>query len=122
MSITDNLKRAQAQLARVMPHADTFTVMVDGPPGEDAYGYPIPGTPTQSGPLVCHADRLSAEDATRAGLASSSEVWQVVTNLTDPAVTPDSTLTLTLADGRTVPLAVRKVAGRNRQVITAERA
>lgn len=122
MSITDNLKRVQAQLARVVPHADTFTVTVDGPPGEDDYGYPVPGTPGTSDPLPCHADRLGAEDAARAGLPSSAEVWQVVTNLTTPAVMPENTLTLTLSGGETVALAVRKVAGRNRQVITAERA
>ena len=111
MTIRDGLRRMGREMARLAPHDATVQLPgAAGPVTEDEWGNQIPGT-TQPGPTYpCHAARLSAEDATKAGLASTAEVWRVVIDAPAP-LTPEMTLTVTLANGETVPLSVTQVSG-----------
>ena len=111
MSIRAGLQQMGHTLARLMPHDATVTL--PGTPGaatENEWGEVVRG-PAQPGPTYpCHAARLSAEDATRAGLASTAETWRVVIDAPAP-ITPEMTLTVTLASGETVNLSVTQVSG-----------
>ena len=97
-----------------MPHDATVTL--PGTPGtatENKWGEVVPGV-AQPGPsFPCHAARLSAEDATKAGLSSSAETWRVVVDGPAP-ITPEMTLSVTLANGETVSLSVTQVSGAER--------
>lgn len=120
-TVSDNLRRVHGRLAQVIPHGDSLQLSVPGVPGEDEWGNPTTGTAaTLSAPVPCKADRLNVEDAVKAGLSGSAEVWQVVTNAVEPVITPASVLKLTLSTGRSVSLAVRKVSGTTRQIVVGE--
>lgn len=122
MTIQDGMRRAGQQLARLVPHADT--VQLPGTAGGvtvNEWGEVLPGTLTSGPSYPCHADRLSAEDATRAGLSAEREVWRVVVNEPVP-ITPQSTLTLTLSNVETpISLTVTQVSGRLRTVALCQR-
>lgn len=121
MTITAKLAQAHARLAQVMPHADTLTlpgVMTPGP--LDEWDNPTEGTITPGASLPCHASRMKAEDAVKAGLDGAKTLWQVVTNAPTPRIKVSDTLTVTRENGETVALAVVSVSGTNRQVIIGE--
>lgn len=111
MTIRDGLRRMGREMARLAPHDATVQLPgAVGPGIEDEFGNVEPG-PALPGPTYpCHAARLSAEDSTKAGLASTAEVWRVVIDAPVP-LTPEMTLTVTLANGETVPLSVTQVSG-----------
>lgn len=124
MTIRDGLRRMGREMARLAPHDATVQLPGGQGPGiEDEWGQQLPGT-AQPGPVLpCYAARLSSEDATRAGLASEREVWRVVIQDPPPdlALSPQSTLTVTLPGGQTVPLAVLRVSGVDRLTLECQR-
>ncbi len=106
MTIRDGLRRMGREMARLAPHDATVQLPGEqGPATEDEWGNQNPGTTQPGAVYPCHAARLSAEDATKAGLASTAEVWRVVIDAPAP-LTPEMTLTVTLANGEAVPLSV----------------
>ena len=111
MTIRAGLQQMGHTLARLMPHDATVTLPgTPGPATENEWGEVVPGV-AQPGPsFPCHAARLSAEDATKAGLASTAETWRVVIDAPAP-LTPEMTLSVTLANGKTVSLSVTQVSG-----------
>ena len=111
MTIRDGLRRMGREMARLAPHDATVQLPgVPGPATENEWGETVPGA-AQPGPsFPCHAARLSAEDATKAGLPSSAETWRVVVDAPAP-ITPEMTLTVTLASGETAALSVTQVSG-----------
>ena len=114
MTITQGIRQAGKQLARLMPHDATVQLPgVPGPATENEWGETLPGASTPGPTYPCHAARLSAEDATRAGLASTAETWRVVVDGPAP-ITPEMTLSVTLANGKTVNLSVTQVSGVDR--------
>lgn len=122
MTVEAGLRRTQQQLARVIPHNALLSLPGEYVPGagEDEYGNPLPGTTAPGAELPCHAARISASDALKAGFSGVAEVWRVVTNATEPRITPNGTLTVTLEGGMVVELAVQKVSGTHRQIIMGE--
>lgn len=111
MTITQGLRQAGRQLARLMPHDATVQLPgVPGPATETEWGEVVQGDATPGPTYPCHAARLSAEDATKAGLSSSAETWRVVVDGPAP-ITPEMTLTVTLASGETAALSVTQVSG-----------
>lgn len=120
MTITDNLRRMRQTMARVIPHADTFTALIVGEPTEDEAGNPEPGDTSASDAVPCKAFRMQAEDVVKAGMDSSRETWRVVTNAALPRVTTSDTLTVTTSAGQVIHLSVRHVGGDQVQVITGE--
>lgn len=122
MTVEAGIKRMQAQLAQIIPHADVLTLTGTYTPGtgEDEYGNPVGGSTSPGVSLPCHAARINAADAQKAGFSGVAEVWRVVTNATEPRITPNSTLTVTLSGGMVVELAVQKVSGTGRQIVWGE--
>lgn len=127
MTLLQQIGAARAQRVRVMPHgdlADTLTLTGGSAGGEDGWGNPTEGTPPTlqpSGvPLPCLAIRMSAEDTTSAGLASTREFWRVVINYRS-AVTPTGHLQVTKADGRVIDLNITRVEGTDATVVIGER-
>ncbi|EYB69051.1 hypothetical protein DEIPH_ctg011orf0015 [Deinococcus phoenicis] len=114
MSIRENIRRAGHQLKRLMPH-DALCQLpgTPGEPVEDEWGQTLPGTPTPGPVYPCYAARISAEDAVKAGLGSSSDTWRVVVDQPAP-ITPESTLTVTLPTGDALALTVTQVSGVDR--------
>ena len=111
MSIRAGLQQMGRDLSRLMPHDATVQLPgVPGPATENEWGETLPGASTPGPTYPCHAARLSAEDATRAGLASTAETWRVVIDAPAP-LTPEMTLSVTLANGKTVSLSVTQVSG-----------
>ena len=111
MSIRAGLQQMGHTLARLMPHDATVQLPgVPGPATENEWGETLPGASTPGPTYPCHAARLSAEDATKAGLSSSAETWRVVIDAPAP-ITPEMTLSVTLANGETVNLSVTQVSG-----------
>lgn len=121
MSLTDQLGQAHGQLTAALPHRDTLALpgrVLQGPRNE--YGELPPPTILPGPSWPCHAARLAAEDAVKAGLSGSSEVWRIVVNAPN-ALTTSDTATLTLSSGESVPLAVTQVSGTTRTVALCQR-
>lgn len=126
MTLLQQISAARKQRQQAMPWGDTCDLLIptDGTSsGEDQWGNPVESTPggfVPSGvPLACLASRLSAEDATKAGLASERELWRVVTNVPN-AVPTSGHVRVTKADGRVLTLAVQKIEGTDMTVIVGE--
>ncbi len=127
MTLLQQIGAARAQRARAMPHgdlADTLTLTGGDTGGYDEAGNEIPTTPGTSQPsgvpLPCLATRMTAEDATQAGLSSTRELWRVTINYRD-AVTPTGHLRVTKADGRVFDLSILKVEGTDITTVIGER-
>lgn len=121
MTVEAGLRRTQQQLARIIPHNALLSLPGEYVPGgRDDYGNPTEGTLSPGVDLPCHAARISASDALKAGFSGVAEVWRVVTNATEPRITPNGTLTVTLEGGMVVELAVQKVSGTHRQIVMGE--
>ncbi len=121
MSLTDQLRQAHGQLTSALPHRDTLTLpgkVIQGPRNE--YGELPPPTVLPGPSWPCHAARLTAEDAVRAGLSGSAEVWRVVVNAANAFTSTDAP-TLTLSSGESVSLTVTQVSGTSRTVALCQR-